>query len=443
MIKTNFLFFVSLKYFRNRRKNRRFTSSLLSVLGVAAGVMTLIVVLAIMNGFQSGFISSILNISSYHIRLSGIKLSGDSSDLQYSNIIKRIKQLKEVGAIMPFSESQAIVKGAYTEGVGCTVRGIPPDIMEKDRSFKSSMHVKYGVFSVLLPNTAVIGIELAKRIGVDVGDYIELTSISGDESLGLKPIKRKFIVSGLFKSGYYDFDLSWIFVSLETAGDFFWKGKDYPVTYGIKLHNRFKDAESIARIKNIIQGKNIEPVSWREYNRSFFDALLMEKIMMMLLLSLIFVVVGFNIYHSLRRMVYEKIEDLAILKAIGAAPLKLQYIFILEGSLIGFFGILGGVGLGLLISVNINEIFSVIESAVNSIIGIVQGLLLIFAGNGHFENFSVFSPMYFYLTKVPVEIKLNEVIAIAFFAVAACSAAAYFASLKISRIKPAEILRYR
>ena len=207
--------------------------------------------------------------------------------------------------------------------------------------------------------TAVIGIELAKRIGVDVGDYIELTSISGDESLGLKPIKRKFIVSGLFKSGYYDFDLSWIFVSLETAGDFFWKGKDYPVTYGIKLHNRFKDAESIARIKNIIRGKNIEPVSWREYNRSFFDALLMEKIMMMLLLSLIFVVVGFNIYHSLRRMVYEKIEDLAILKAIGAAPLKLQYIFILEGSLIGFFGILGGVGLGLLISVNINEIFSI------------------------------------------------------------------------------------
>jgi len=438
MIKTNFLFFVSLKYFRNRRKNRRFTSSLLSVLGAAAGVMTLIVVLAVMNGFQSGFISSILNISSYHIRL-----SGENSEFQYSNIISKISQLKQIDSIIPFSESQALVKGGFSEGVGCTVRGIPPDIMKRDLSFKKSIHLKYGAFSVVLPDTAVIGIELAKRLGIDVGNSIELISISGNNTLGLKPIKRKFIVTGLFKSGYYDFDLSWIFLSLETAGDFFWGGKDYPLTYGIKLHNRFKDGETIARIKNIIGRKDLNAVSWREYNRSFFDALFMEKIMMMLLLGLIFVVVGFNIYHSLRRMVYEKIEDLAILKAMGTAPLRLQYIFIVEGFLIGLLGVFGGTVFGLLISVNINEIFSSLETAVNYVAVIVQGISLIFTGSGGLENFSLFSPMYFYLTKVPVQIKLAEVVSIAFFAVAACSAAAYFASRKISRIKPSEVLRYR
>ncbi len=437
-MKTKFLFFVSLRYFKNKKKNRHFASSILSILGVTAGVMTLIVVLAVMNGFQSGFISSILDISSYHIRI-----SGENSSYKDRDIISKIERLKSVSVVVPFNENQAIVKGVFTEPEGCIIRGVPADIMDRDESFKKSLKIENGVFSVRIPGTAVIGVELARRLGVSVGDKIEVLSISENAAAGLKPIKRYFIVSGLFKSGYYEFDLSWIFVSLSTAGNFFWEGKDYPVTYGLKLVNRFRDEQSIDRIKKLIKGSGLSVVSWREYNRSFFDALLMEKIMMMLLLGLIFVVVGFNIYHSLRRMVYEKIEDIAIIKALGASPSALRYIFIVEGFLIGLFGAIAGTCLGLLVSININEIFSIAEAFINGVFGIIQAVSLPFVKGSKYSDFTVFSPMYFYLTKVPVTVRLPEVIVTVFSAVFASSAAAYFASRKISTIKPVEVLRYQ
>ncbi|MFW6293229.1 MAG: FtsX-like permease family protein [Spirochaetota bacterium] len=166
--------------------------------------------------------------------------------------------------------------------------------------------------------------------------------------------------------------------------------------------------------------------------------------MMMLLIGLIFVVVAVNIYQSLRRSVAERTEEIGVLKAIGAPPLPLQFVFVLEGLWIGLAGGLLGLVLGLLVSMNINELFGLTEILVNAlayagqwIVGLVTG-----AGAGGAGGFSIFSPAYFYLDEVPAVVVPVEVVAIVMFAILSSTIAAWVASRRVSSIAPAAVLRY-
>ena len=159
---------------------------------------------------------------------------------------------------------------------------------------------------------------------------------------------------------------------------------------------------------------------------------------------MIFVVVAVNIYQSLRRSVVERTEEIGVLKAIGAPPLPLQLVFILEGLWIGLAGGLLGLGLGLLVSLNINELFRLAEIVVNAvayagqwIVGLVTG-----SGDGATGAFSIFSPAYFYLDEVPAVIVPVEVMAIVIFAILSATIAAWVASRRVSSIAPAAVLRY-
>ena len=119
------------------------------------------------------------------------------------------------------------------------------------------------------------------------------------------------------------------------------------------------------RCPPFLTGTGFKTESWRTYNRSFFDALFVEKLMMMILIGIIFIVVGFNVYHSLRRSVFERMEEIAVLKAVGIPPRRVQAIFILEGLFIGLAGGAGGLIAGLVLAVNVSGVFAVVEGAVN------------------------------------------------------------------------------
>jgi lipoprotein-releasing system permease protein len=167
----------------------------------------------------------------------------------------------------------------------------------------------------------------------------------------------------------------------------------------------------------------------------------MEKIMMTVLIGLIFVVVGFNIHHSLRRAVRERYEEIGVLKALGASDPAVRRIFILEGLLIGTIGASAGLLLGLLISANINSVFNFAEMLVNAVIGFADLLLfpLLRSSTG---RFSLFSPAYFYITEVPSTVLLREAVLIVVFAVFAPTVAAAAAAARVREVRPAEVLRY-
>jgi len=435
---------LAFRYFHARRRGSGNASTLLSILGITVGVMTLTVVLAVMNGFQLGFIESIVEISSYHLQIQPALTTGAAdqpADLD-SAMAARVRGVPGVTALVPFVQRQALIEGAFQRPRVCAVRAVPPDLFQRDPVQARMLAPVEGAFDVARPHGLVLGAELAAALGARIGDVLSLSSYSS--GAGGRPVPRRdsFIVTGTFRTGYYDFDSGLAFVSLSTVDALYGGGRSLPRTWGIKIANRFDDARAVRDESALVQRAGFTVGSWRSYNRSFFDALFVEKLMMMILVGLIFFVVGFNVFHSLRRSVHERMEEIAVLKAVGVPPRRIRTTFVLQGLFIGAAG--GGAGLlaGLALSVNVNEVFSAVEHLVNAVMMVGRTIALSFSSAGTGDEFTIFSPTYFYLTKVPSHVFLREAFLVSFFAVASCAAAAWAASSAVSLFRPAEVLRY-
>jgi lipoprotein-releasing system permease protein len=426
--------FVAKRYFRSKRREKTFAPSVLSVAGIAVGVMTLVSVMAVMNGFQLGFIEDILEISSYHLRI--VPEEGTLSD----QTVASIAETKGVQSLVPFYDMQTLIRGRYEDFEACFIRGVAKDADRKDPSFIEQLGIEEGGFRLGEANSIVMGGELANSLGVSLGDTVTLVSLAGASFTALHPEQLEFVVTGLFRCGYYEFDKTLAFISLEDAAKFLHPQVD--LTYGVKIDNRFRDREAKNRIEEKV-GPSLRAsiVSWREYNSSFFGALRTEKLIMMILVGLIFIVVGVNIYHSLKRAVYERLEEISVLRATGAPPFSIRSIFICDGLFIGFLGGIIGLALGLTISIQIDSVFTLVETIVNGVLFIAGKVLLpLFPSGG--DSFAIFSPRYYYLTEIPSQVLLPETVMIFLFAVISSGGAAYAASKRISSIRPSEVLRY-
>ncbi|HET6450776.1 MAG TPA: FtsX-like permease family protein [Spirochaetia bacterium] len=435
------------RYFHGRRQGAGNAATTFSILGIAVGVMTLTVILAVMNGFQLGFIESIVEVSSYHLQLTPPR--GAAAAVPPADVA-RMRSTRGVTAVVPFVERQALIESVLQRPRACVVRAVPPDLLALDPVQARMLAPVSGQFdlragaaraSADAPGPGVfMGAELAAVLGVRAGEPVVLVSYGTGP--GGHPVARRdsFVLTGTFRTGYYDFDSGLAFISLEAADALYGGGEALPRTWGVKLANRFSDAGPLAAISAAVAGTGYTAESWRTYNRSFFDALAVEKLMMMLLVGLIFLVVGFNVFHSLRRSVHERMEEIAVLKAVGVPPRRIRLTFILQGLFIGVAGAAGGLAVGLLVAVNVNEVFAGVDLLVNAAVFAVRTLAL--SMNGASGGFEIFSPTAFYLTSVPSRVLPQEAFLVAFFAVGSCVAAAVAASRAVSRFRPAEVLRY-
>ena len=445
------IWFVASRYiFRKRKKS---PAPALSILGIATGVLALIVIIAVMNGFQLGFIESILEISSYHLRI------GPIADEDIGEAEKAVLAVPGVKAAVPFRAFQGLVQGRRGGQHAAIVRGLPPDALEKDADMAGRLTFEEGTFGFEKKNYALLGAELARRLGVRIGDEFTLFSIpslfqtpgvgaaDGNTSAADNSGLQAFTVTGVFRTGFYEYDSSWIFIDIDGAAAFSEGG---PVL-GVKLKNRFHDQQALELAKKSLADNpafaNAEFSSWRDYNRSFFGALRTEKLFMFILVGLIFIVVALNIYQAQRRSVLEHREEIGLLRAIGGGEHAVQLVFVLDGAIIGFSGASAGLILGLFIASNIPGFFSAIETIVNfgiNIVNTVAGLFVRVDGGdaGGIGDFFFFSPAVFYIKEIPSRIIPGEVVLIFLFGLFSALFAAWFASRKVARIRPAEVLRY-
>jgi len=431
-VSRSWIYFVSARHFRTKRREKGHTAGILSVLGIAAGVMTLIAVLAVMNGFQLGTIEDILEVGSFHVQVDA------SSVAVRDGTAATVAALPGVRVAIPYAQTYGLAYGYFPDPLAVVVRAVPPDVLERDARLAANLEIVSGQWR-LASGEIVLGQELARRLGARVGDTVEVVGFSGALAPG-SPATSPFRVAGVFKSGFLEYDAAWSFVGL--GGGTGALEIDEPNRIGVKLNDRFRDRLLVQRLRSAFPGMRVE--SWREYNRAIFGALRLEKTMMMLLIGLIFVVVGVNIYQSLRRSVVERTEEIGVLKAIGAPPLPLQLVFVFEGLWIGLAGGLAGLGLGLLVSHNINELFGAAEVVVNVAAGVAAWVAGLFSGAeaGPVGSYTIFSPAYFYLDAVPAVVVPLEVAGIVAFAILSATAAAYVASRRVSTIAPASVLRY-
>ncbi|MDR2471138.1 MAG: ABC transporter permease [Treponema sp.] len=460
-------------------KKRGTPPPVLSVLGIAVGVLALTVIISVMNGFQLGFIESILEISSYYVRInpppsrSADKFAAAGGDPSSSpsglepvdgDLIRRIKTLPGVTAALPFREARVLLRGGWGQQ-GAVIRGLPPSALEEDPGLAAKLVFEEGAFDLAAPDSILLGAELAARLKVSSGDTVDLFSLSGGALMFSPPagagsgggadgaeagadgagaadggnsgaMESRFVVRGIFRSGFYEYDLGWGFINFDRAGEL--EGRGY--TIGIKLRDRFQDRKAAAALAELTgipldaEGGPGAPSirTWRDFNRAFFGALRTEKLFMFVLVGLIFIVVGLNIYQSQRRIVLERREEIGLLRAVGASDRAVRLVFVWDGFIIGFAGAGTGLALALLVSFNIAAFFSLLEKAVNGVLGLFN------RGGG----FAVFSPAVFYIKELKARVIPHEVFLIFCFGLFSALAAAWFASGRISRTRPVEVLRY-
>jgi lipoprotein-releasing system permease protein len=453
--------FIALRYVSRGRRNRSSASSILAVLGILTGVLSLTVILAVMNGFQLGFIESIVEISSYHLRFENFPEDGRGKILE-----EQIRSLRQVTAAVPFREIQGIVRGERGEQQAAVIRCLPDDAPLRDSGFAEKLVFEdgRGGFFLDTPNSIVPGAELARRLGVRLGDTISLVSLSGnglfggagsdaseespspDGEEGEGAADSRFTVTGIFRSGFYEYDLGWAFINIESAAALF--GEQDKLSLGVKLKSRWQDSRVLEQIVRLPEYTALEaaglveaPRLWRDYNRAFYGALRTEKLMMFILVGLIFIVVGLNIFQAQRRSVLERREEIGLLRAIGAADFAVRLIFVWDGFIIGLTGALLGTGLGLLIAAHITVFFGILEGLVNAVIDLFNLIAALFGASGA-GGFAVFSPAIFYIREIPSRVIPREVVLIFLFGFLSALLAAWFASGRVSRTRPAEVLRY-
>ena len=428
----SWILFVASRYIFKGRSS----SPVLSVLGIAVGVLALIVIIAVMNGFQLGFIESILEISSYHMRLENFP-EDKKTELQRSAL-----SVNGIKAAVPFKEFQALARGKRSAQQAVLIRGLPNNAYELDELMKNKLNFLEfgeGYFNISDKNSILLGTELARRLNLRIADEVTIYTITGILSAEDEGGYDNFTVTGIFNTDYYEYDSTWAIINIENK---IFLDNESDLKMGIKLANRFMDKNIIAILKRkLADYGNIKISSWRDYNRSFFGALRTEKLFMFILVGLIFIVVSLNIFQAQRRSVLQRREEIGLMRAVGGGKKAVQFVFIFDGAIIGFTGAVIGLLLGLIISLNIQKFFSLIESIVNFFIRIINVLAEIL-GSGTTGSFAIFSPAVFYIKEIPSRILVREVIIIFMFGFLSALFAAWFASRKVIKIQPAEVLRY-
>ena len=388
-----------------------------SMAGIALGVAALIVVLSVMNGFQTQVRDRMLSVLP-HIELYVPRMAAEEVLSQWQGIAETARQNKQVIGSAPFVAAQGmLVRGEALSGA--QVRGIDPSLESQVSDVAGQMisgrltDLKPGSFSLVLGN------QIANSLGVGVGDTLMVLAPQGSISpAGFAPRMRQFTVSGIFSSGYYEYDATLAFINFEDAARVFRDSGNS----GVRL--RISDMHQAPAIANQLSQALpafVHAQDWTQNNRTWFAAVQTEKRMMFLILALIVAVAAFNLLSSLVMAVKDKRSDIAILRTLGATPGEIARIFLVQGSLIGVMGTILGVGFGMLLAYNIDVIVPFIERMLG-----VQFL----------------PQQIYFISELPSNPQGSDIVVVALTSLVLSLLATLYPSWRASTLQPAQVLRH-
>ena len=407
--------FVGLRYIRSKRRNGYVSLfSLFSIVTMALGVMLLIVILSVMNGFEKEVRERILNMIA-HITVSGYE--GKVS--KWPEIIEAARQLPEVVGTAPYISKEGML--IHKRQVhGALFRGIDPkweatvsrvgDFMKEGKL----TDLKPGEFGIIL------GQDLANKLGVDVGEKITMVTPSANVTpAGVMPRLKRFTIVGIFKVGFYEYDSAVGLIHLQDAERVF-RMKDGVSGVQIQVHNLFE----VGPIKRALKDKFMYDYwvrDWSYYHANWFSAVKMEKRMMFSILFIIIIVVAINIISSMITVVNDKRSDIAILRTFGASTRTIMRIFLIQGSVIGFVGTFIGTACGVLLSLNLETLYTALEKLLGT---------------------ELIDSSVYLISNLPSDVQADQVITICLATLVTSVAATIIPAITASRIQPADALRY-
>lgn len=354
-------FFIAKKHIFERKRQ-----SIVAMVGVAIGIIVLVVSISISNGLDRNMMESIFSMTSHIIATK----NGESIE-NYRELQSKIEKIKGVKGVIPQSTEQGILKynqihGSYVTGV--KINGVDFDGAKKTMGLDKK--IIYGTMDAKTPTEFLIGKKLFDDLGAELGDKVAIVTPNN--------IQITLTIIGVYQSGYEEYDKTIIIVPLKAI---------QVLTYGgdsvTDLEVFLDDIYSADKIALEIRDKtDLSTKTWKDSNRNLLASLSLQKSGMVWIFSLIVLIAGFLIWVILSMSVKEKIKDIGIMRSMGFSGKNIMRIFIIEGLFLGVAGIVIGL--------------------------IVSGIILWYLKN---YNINEITSIY-NLSKIPVEIKLKEVLLI-------------------------------
>lgn len=406
---------LALRYMRARRAEG-FISVIawFSLAGITLGVATLIIVMSVMNGFRAELVDRILGLNG-HVAIYSTEGGGIKN---YDDLALSITEMPGIIAVTPQIEGQVMAtKNAVS--LGAVIRGVRWSDLAARKPLWDSLDDKT-IASFRDDGGLLIGKTMAFKTGIAPGGTITLTTARGKATaFGTLPTRRSFKVAGIFDVGMHEYDTSFIFMPLDVAGDFL--GLPTSVS-GLEIY--VDDPQNIAFYRTAIANtltKNLRAFDWLDRNKSFLNALAVERNVMFLILTLIILVAAFNIVSSMIMLVRSKNADIAVLRTMGASGGSILRIFLMTGASIGVVGTAIGSVLGMLFCWKIDAIKEFLEGLTGS---------------------ELFAAEIYFLSNLPAKVDSQEVLMVIVMAISLSFIASLYPAWRATRIAPAEALRY-
>ena len=422
-----FEWLLALRYLRARRKEGFISViSLFSFLGILLGVATLIVVMSVFNGFHQELLGKILGFSGH----AAIYRNDQNPIQDYQVVAARVAKVDGVTAVISLAEGQAMVS-SVRNATGALVRGISAadltklsDINNKDLKTALAAPPNPDPTPTLAgfdkSNGIAIGEGMARKHQLVLGSTVTIIAPNGpDTPIGNTPRLRDYPVVAIFKAGMSDYDEGVVYMPIDEAKDFF--STDNGAT---SLEVMVRDPDAVqGQVAAILAaaGPDTMVQTWQARNVAFFNALAVERNVVILVVALVVLVAALNIVSGLFMLVKDKGSNIAILRTMGATQGAIMRIFFITGAAIGTLGTLAGLLIGLLICWNAENI----RRAVQWLSGV-----------------DPFNPEFYYLAQLPAKVSYVQTAYIVLFALLISYLATLYPSWKAARLDPVEALRY-
>jgi lipoprotein-releasing system permease protein len=414
-VSQGFEYWIGSRYVRSR-SNNSFVSliSAISMLGIAIAVMVLIVVLSVVNGFERELKDRLLAMTA-HASIEGVE--GELADP--SGLIDIAVSNSRVSAAAPYVDGQALL--VFEKQLsGAALRGIDPQLEEAVSGIGGVMQtgsladLTAGEFNI------VLGIELADAMRVGVGDKVTVTLAQGIVTpAGIVPRTKRFTVSGIYRVGMYEFDRRLAFINISDAQKLYRMREN--VT-GVRFAvTEIYEAPAIVREIALDNGELVLVSDWTRRHVNFFRSIQITKSILFVILLMVVAVAAFNIVSTLVMVVKDKQADIAILRTIGARPMSILKIFVTQGGIVGITGTLAGVGLGMLLALNLETIIGFFESAL--------GIKFLAAD-------------VYFISDLPSDLQYGDVVMVAAIALVLALVSTIYPAWVAAKTAPAEALRY-